>query len=90
MTHPQVFGQKFTPFRRFSAWKTHPFWPHIPNMTQYGSAPPPSAVLVTTEKQAKQTASIFVARKIAEQLLKTALPEVHTDSLLKIRGILGR
>ena len=20
---------------------THPFWPHIPNMTQYGSAPPP-------------------------------------------------
>ena len=40
MTHPQVFGQKFTPIRRFSAWKTHPFWPHIPNMTQYGSAPP--------------------------------------------------
>ena len=41
MTHPQVFGQKFTPIRRFLAWKTHPFWPHIPNMTQYGSAPPP-------------------------------------------------
>ena len=41
MTHPQVFGQKFTPIRMFSAWKTHPFWPHIPNMTQYGSAPPP-------------------------------------------------
>ena len=39
MTHPQVFGQKFTPRRRFSAWKTHPFWPHIPDMTQYGSAP---------------------------------------------------
>ena len=39
MTHPQVFSQKFTPIRRFSAWKTHPFWPHIPNMTQYGSAP---------------------------------------------------
>ena len=39
MTHPQVFGQKFTPIRRFLAWKTHPFWPHIPNMTQYGSAP---------------------------------------------------
>ena len=39
MTHPQVFGQKFTPIRRFSGWKTHPFWPHIPNMTQYGSAP---------------------------------------------------
>ena len=28
-THPQVFG----------ASKTHPFWPHIPNMTQNGSAP---------------------------------------------------
>ena len=41
MTHPQVFGQKFTPIRRFSGWKTHPFWPHIPNMTQYGSAPSP-------------------------------------------------
>ena len=41
MTHPQVFSQKFTPIRRFLAWKTHPFWPHIPNMTQYGSAPPP-------------------------------------------------
>ena len=40
MTHPQVFGQTFTPIRRFSAWKTPPFWPHIPNMTQYGSAPP--------------------------------------------------
>ena len=39
MTHPQVFGQKFTPIHRFLAWKTHPFWPHIPNMTQYGSAP---------------------------------------------------
>ena len=39
MTHPQAFGQKFTPIRRFLAWKTHPFWPHIPNMTQYGSAP---------------------------------------------------
>ena len=40
MTHPQDFGQKFTPIRRFFAWKTHPFWPHIPNMTQYGSPPP--------------------------------------------------
>ena len=39
MTHPQVFGQKFTLIRRFSAWKTHPFWLHIPNMIQYGSAP---------------------------------------------------
>ena len=27
-THPQVFGLE-----------THPLWPHIPNMTQYGSAP---------------------------------------------------
>ena len=33
MTHSRGFGQKFTPIRRFSAWKTHPFWPHIPNMT---------------------------------------------------------
>ena len=40
MTHSQVFGQKFTPIRRFSAWKSHPFWPHT-HMTQYGSAPPP-------------------------------------------------
>ena len=40
MTHSQVFGKKFTPIRRFSAWKTHTFWPHISNMTQYGSAPP--------------------------------------------------
>ena len=39
MTHPQVLGQKFTPIRRFSAWKTQPFWPHILNMTQYGSVP---------------------------------------------------
>ena len=46
MTHPQVFGQKFTPIRRFSAWKTHPFWPHIPNMTQYGSAPGGSPDLI--------------------------------------------
>ena len=41
MTHLQVFGQKLTPIRRFLAWKSHPFRPHIPNMTQYGSAPPP-------------------------------------------------
>ena len=41
MTHPQVFGLTFTPIRRFLALKTHPFWPHIPNMTQYGSAAPP-------------------------------------------------
>ena len=41
MTHPQVIGQKFTPIRRFSVWKTHPCWPHIPNMTQNGSASPP-------------------------------------------------
>ena len=52
MTHPQVFGQKFTPIRRFLgrnlhpsagfwASKSHPFWPlHIPSVTQYGSAPP--------------------------------------------------
>ena len=40
MTHLQDFGQKFSPIRRFLAWKTNPFWPHIPNMTQYGSAPP--------------------------------------------------
>ena len=39
MTHPQVFGQKFTSIRMFSAWKTHPFWPHIPNMIQYVRAP---------------------------------------------------
>ena len=38
MTHPQVFGQKFAPIRRFLAWKTHPFWPQISNMIQYGSA----------------------------------------------------
>ena len=44
MTHPQVFGQKFTPIRRFLAWKTHPFWPHIPNMTQYGVPPPRTSV----------------------------------------------
>ena len=46
MTHPQVFGQKFTPICRCSAWKTHPFWPHIPNMTQYGSAPPGATVVL--------------------------------------------
>ena len=40
MTHPQDFGQKFTPIHRFLAWKTHQFWPHIPNMTQYMSAFP--------------------------------------------------
>ena len=45
MPHPQVFSQKFTPICRFLAWKTHPFWPHIPNMTQYGSAPRGSATL---------------------------------------------
>ena len=44
MTHPQVFGQKFTLIGRFLAWKTHPVWPHIPNMTQYGSAPSPGEV----------------------------------------------
>ena len=47
MTHPQVFGQKFTPIRRFSAWKTDTCWPHIPNMTQYGSAPRGRIYLVT-------------------------------------------
>ena len=52
MTHSQVFEQKFTPIRRFLgkdlhpsagfwASETHPFWPHIPNMTQNGSALPP-------------------------------------------------
>ena len=51
MTHPQVLGRKFTPIRRFLGrdlhpsagfWtsETHPFWLHIPNMTQNGSAPP--------------------------------------------------
>ena len=38
MTHLQVFGQNIIPIRRFLAWKTLPFWLHIPNMTQYGSA----------------------------------------------------
>ena len=45
MTHPQVFGQKCTPVCRFSARKTHPFWPHIPNMTQYGSPPGPYRIV---------------------------------------------
>ena len=39
MTHSQVFRPKFTPIRRFLASKTHPFCPHIPSLTQYGSAP---------------------------------------------------
>ena len=39
MTHSRDFGKKFTAIRRFSAWKTHPFWLNIPNMTQCGSAP---------------------------------------------------
>ena len=50
MNHPQVFEQKFTLIRRFLgrdlhpsagfwASETHPFWPHILNMTQNGSAP---------------------------------------------------
>ena len=41
MTHPQVFGQKYTPIRKCLAWKTHPFWPH----TQYDpiwECPPPA------------------------------------------------
>ena len=57
MTHPQVFGQKFAPIRRFSAGKTHPFWPHIPNMTQCGSAPPPpppeAAAAVSSDQEIK-------------------------------------
>ena len=58
MTHPQVFGQKLTPILRFSAWKTHSFWPHIPNMTQYGSTPPPpgkSTIKPTVKITAKPT-----------------------------------
>ena len=47
MTHPQVFGQKFTPIRRFLVWKTDPFWPHIPNMTQYGNASPRVNISIT-------------------------------------------
>ena len=40
MTHPQAFGQKFTPIRKIFAQKTHPlFWLHIPNMIQYGNVP---------------------------------------------------
>ena len=39
----------FTPIRRFSAWKTHPFWPHIPNMTQYGSAPGTKPIRLRTK-----------------------------------------
>ena len=50
MTRPQVFGKKFTPIRRFSTLKTHPFWPHIPNMTQYESAPP-GFILVKQQQQ---------------------------------------
>ena len=46
MTHPQVFGQKCTPIRKFLAWKTHPFWPNIPNMTQYGGVPPGVSLLL--------------------------------------------
>ena len=41
MTDSQVFDQKFTLMRRILAQKTHPFWPHTPNMSQYGSALPP-------------------------------------------------
>ena len=39
MTHPQVSGQKLTPIRSFFGLETHPFWSHMPNVTQYGSAP---------------------------------------------------
>ena len=51
MIHPQVFGKKFTPIGRFSAWKTHPLWPHIPNMTQYGSAPPGRHIMLFCKSQ---------------------------------------
>ena len=49
MTHPQGFRRKFTPICWFLAQKTHPFWPHIPSMTQYGSAPPPGQVMQVYE-----------------------------------------
>ena len=66
MAHPQVFGQKFTPIRRFLdrdlhpsagfwASETHPFWPHISNMTQNGSAPRGSRVCSVTQANEKQT-----------------------------------
>ena len=37
----------------FSAWKTHPFWPHIPNMTQYGNAPRVWEMLIYSRLQLK-------------------------------------
>ena len=50
MTHPHVFSQNFTPIRRFLAWKTHPFWPHIPNMAQCRSAPPGIVSTITVSE----------------------------------------
>ena len=71
MIHPQVLGQKFTPIRRFLgrdlhpsagfwASKTHPFWPHIPNMTQNGSAPPQGIVDQNTYNK---VSDIFIDHK---------------------------
>ena len=66
MTHSQVFGQKFTPIRRFLAWKTHPFWPHIPHLTQCGSAPPPGvSKQFTTPKQKARILGIVVENEVA-------------------------
>ena len=38
MTHPQVWLELYVHPQVFDL-ETHPFWPHIPNMTQYWSAP---------------------------------------------------
>ena len=75
MTHPQVFGQKITPIRRFLARKTHPFWPHIPNMTQYGSAPPD---ISCTESQIPNSEAFFDGKS-----LFSSVPSGFKDILLR-------
>ena len=36
----RFLGRNVHPSAGFWAWKTHPFWPHIPSMTQNGSVSP--------------------------------------------------
>ena len=64
MTHPQVFGQKFTPICRFFGLETHPSWPHIPSMTQYGSAPPPGEKHTQNRMRGSKTRDQPVARPV--------------------------
>ena len=83
MTHPQVFGQRFAPIRRFLAWKTHPFWPHIPNMDPIWESLPPPAPGDLTGIQEEEFSTINT-KKI--EVRESQIINSHTTDNMNLTG----